>query len=108
MNYKKLSHVVWDCKYHLVVVPKYRYKVFDQEVRKAVKEELKKPLQSEIIHFLLRHNIAHSEDIESSTCLSKKLKENAKELQKYFHNLTFSEIYERTRGVLYDIEKELA
>ena len=42
MNYKKLSHVVWDCKYHLVVVPKYRYKVFDQEVRKAVKEELKK------------------------------------------------------------------
>ncbi len=41
MNYKKLSHVVWDCKYHLVVVPKYSCKVFDQEVRKAVKKEFK-------------------------------------------------------------------
>ncbi len=38
---KKLSHLVWDCKYHLVVVPKHRYKVFDQEVRKTVKEKFK-------------------------------------------------------------------
>jgi|TARA_B100000315_G_scaffold250741_1_gene284168 putative transposase len=42
MSKFKLAHVVWDCKYHIVLVPKYRYKVFDREVREAVKEELKK------------------------------------------------------------------
>ena len=29
-------------KYHIVLVPKYSYKVFDREVRQAVKGELKK------------------------------------------------------------------
>ena len=42
MSKNKLAHVVWDCKYHIVLVSKYRYKVFDREVRQAVKEELKK------------------------------------------------------------------
>ncbi|MCK5673674.1 MAG: IS200/IS605 family transposase, partial [Spirochaetales bacterium] len=42
MSKFKLAHVVWDCKYHIVLVPKYRYKVFNQEVREAVKDELKK------------------------------------------------------------------
>jgi len=42
MSKNKLAHVVWECKYHIVLVPKYRYKVFDREVRQAVKEELKK------------------------------------------------------------------
>ncbi len=43
MSKNKLAHVVWDClKYHIVLVPKYWYKVFDREVRQVVKEELKK------------------------------------------------------------------
>ena len=42
MSYKKLSHVVWECKYHIVIVPKYRYNVFSREVKEAVKDELKK------------------------------------------------------------------
>ena len=42
MSVNKLSHVVWDCKYHIVIVPKYRYKFFDREVREAVKDEIKK------------------------------------------------------------------
>ena len=42
MGINKLSHVVWDCKYHIVIVPKYRYKVFSREIREAVKDELKK------------------------------------------------------------------
>ena len=37
-----LAHVVWDCKYHIVLVPKYRYSVFTKEVKDAVKEEIKK------------------------------------------------------------------
>ena len=34
--------MVWDCKYHIVLVPKYRYKVFDREVKRAVREEIRK------------------------------------------------------------------
>ena len=42
MSTRKLAHVVWDCKYHIVLVPKYRYKVFTKEIKEAVKTELKK------------------------------------------------------------------
>ena len=42
MSYQKLSHVVWDCKYHLVIVPKYRYKIFDTPLKIAVRNEIKK------------------------------------------------------------------
>jgi putative transposase len=42
MDTNKLAHVVWECKYHLVLVPKYRYKVFTTEVKEAVRDEIKK------------------------------------------------------------------
>jgi putative transposase len=42
MSKNKLAHVVWECKYHIVLVPKYRYKVFEKEIREAVRNELKK------------------------------------------------------------------
>ena len=42
MSINKLSHVVWECKYHIVLVPKYRYKVFSREIRESVKDELRK------------------------------------------------------------------
>src|SRR5271157_3916433 len=42
MDRNSLSHVVWDCKYHIVLVPKYRYKVFEKEIKEAVRDELKK------------------------------------------------------------------
>lgn len=42
MSSYKLAHVVWDCKYHIVLVPKYRYGVFRKEVREAVREEIRK------------------------------------------------------------------
>ena len=33
MSYESLSHSRWDCKYHLVFVPKYRKKVFYGKIR---------------------------------------------------------------------------
>ncbi len=57
MSKFKLAHVVWDCKYHIVLVPKYRYTVFNQEVRESVKDELKK----------LRFIILHHVDLSSNT-----------------------------------------
>lgn len=35
-GYSKLSHVMWDCKYHVVMVPKYRKKVFYGGLRREI------------------------------------------------------------------------
>ena len=39
-RFQKLSHVIWPCQYHIVWVPKYRYKVLKgkigEEVRKTI------------------------------------------------------------------------
>ena len=37
-EYGTLSHTTWDCKYHVVFIPKYRGKVLYQELRKALGE----------------------------------------------------------------------
>ena len=42
MSTNKLAHVIWECKYHVVLVPKYRYNTFTKEVKLAVKDEIKK------------------------------------------------------------------
>jgi putative transposase len=39
-RFQKLSHLIWHCQYHIVWVPKYRYKVLKgkigEEVRKTI------------------------------------------------------------------------
>ena len=35
-DWKSLSHVRWECKYHVVIVPKYRQKVFYGKLRKRI------------------------------------------------------------------------
>jgi len=35
-RFKKLSHAIWHCKYHIVWVPKYRYRVLNGEVGREV------------------------------------------------------------------------
>jgi len=37
-DWQSLSHVKWECKYHVVWVPKYRHKVLYGKVRKRVGE----------------------------------------------------------------------
>ncbi|MCA1600381.1 MAG: IS200/IS605 family transposase [Acidobacteria bacterium] len=39
-KYKKLSHSVWLCTYHIVFCPKYRYKVLEGKSEVAVRNEL--------------------------------------------------------------------
>ena len=34
-RFKKLSHVIWHCQYHIVWVPKYRYRVLSGEIGKV-------------------------------------------------------------------------
>jgi len=42
MDKSSLAHTKWNCKYHIVFIPKYRRKVMYGEVRKDVREILKK------------------------------------------------------------------
>ena len=35
-DWQSLSHVRWDCKYHIVIIPKYRRKVFYGKLRKQI------------------------------------------------------------------------
>ena len=37
-RFEKLSHVLWHCQYHVVWVPKYRYRILTGAVGKAVSE----------------------------------------------------------------------
>jgi putative transposase len=40
-DYKRGSHTVWDCKYHLVWTTKYRYQVLGGDVRQRCRELLR-------------------------------------------------------------------
>ncbi len=35
-EWKSLSHVRWECKYHVVIIPKYRRKVLYGKLRRRV------------------------------------------------------------------------
>ncbi len=51
-SYESLSHSKWDCKYHLVFIPKYRKKVLYGKIRKflgPVFRELARQRECEII-----------------------------------------------------------
>ena len=37
-RFKKLAHVVWDCKYHVVWCPKYRFRILKGDIAKSVRE----------------------------------------------------------------------
>ncbi len=39
-KYKKLSHVVYKCDYHIVWTPKYRYRVLFGEVKSLVENDI--------------------------------------------------------------------
>ena len=41
MHAKSLAHTKWNCKYHIVFAPKYRRKVFFEEKRLEVRDNMK-------------------------------------------------------------------
>jgi len=46
-DYKRGSHTVWDCKYHLVWVTKYRYEILAGDVGQRCRELLREIAQVE-------------------------------------------------------------
>jgi putative transposase len=39
-RFKKLAHLLYECKYHVVFYPKYRYKILENEVAKYVVQQI--------------------------------------------------------------------
>ena len=59
-EYESLSHTKWDCKYHVVFIPKYRRKVLYEELRRHLgdvfrKLALQKESRIEEGHLMLDH-----------------------------------------------------
>ncbi len=65
-RFSKLSHVIWHCQYHIIWVPKYRYRVLKDkvgyEVMKTIRvyserqgcEVVELNVQEDHIHFLVK------------------------------------------------------
>lgn len=54
-DWQSLSHVRWDCKYHVVIVPKYRKKVIYGKLRRQVGSILRRLCQQRGITLLEGH-----------------------------------------------------
>ncbi len=59
-SYETLKHTTWECKYHLVFIPKYRKKVLYGQLRRElgpVLRELVRQKESEVIegHLMVDH-----------------------------------------------------
>ena len=39
-RFRKLAHSLYECKYHIIFCPKYRYKILDEVVSKYVYQEI--------------------------------------------------------------------
>jgi len=39
-QFKKLAHSLYECKYHVVFCPKYRYKIIQDEIGKYVTQQI--------------------------------------------------------------------
>lgn len=61
-RFNKLSHVIWHCQYHLVWVPKYRYRVLKGEILREVQTCLEvycSQLGCEIVELNIRADHVH-------------------------------------------------
>jgi putative transposase len=51
-DFKKLAHAVWDCKYHLVWCPKYRFQILKGDVGKSMREIIRQLCQQKQIEIV--------------------------------------------------------
>ena len=57
-EWQSLSHVRWECKYHVVFVPKYRKKVLYGRTRKVVGEILRRLCRQKEVEIIEGHAMA--------------------------------------------------
>ena len=39
-RFKRLSHTVYECKYHIILCPKYRFRIFKNEIAEYTKQRI--------------------------------------------------------------------
>ncbi|WP_155321836.1 IS200/IS605 family transposase [Desulfosarcina ovata] len=44
-NFNKLAHAVWECKYHIVWCPKYRFRILKGEIGRSVRDIIRQLCQ---------------------------------------------------------------
>ena len=57
-DWQSLSHVRWDCKYHIVIVPKYRRKVFYGRMKRQIGRILRELCEQRGIVLIEGHAMA--------------------------------------------------
>ena len=57
-DWSSLSHVRWECKYHVVIVPKYRKKVFYGKKRKRIGDILRELCKQRGVDLVEGHAMA--------------------------------------------------
>lgn len=40
-DFRRLAHALWECKYHIVWCPKYRFRLLKGEIRKSIRDIVK-------------------------------------------------------------------
>jgi putative transposase len=62
-RFKKLGHSLWECRYHIVFCPKYRYRVFKNEIRQFTTNEIYRLVrqrdQMEVVELNVREDHVH-------------------------------------------------
>jgi len=62
-RFKKLSHTIYECKYHVVVCPKYRHRIFTREVGEYAKQQIytlsKHKDMVEVMELKIQHDHIH-------------------------------------------------
>lgn len=51
-DFKRLAHAVWDCKYHIVWCPKYRFQILKGEVGQSMREIIRELCRQKQIEIL--------------------------------------------------------
>ena len=58
-DWRNLSHVRWECMYHLVITPKYRKKVFYGRMRSQIGEILRNLCKQRGVELLEGHAMVY-------------------------------------------------
>ena len=61
-RFKKLSHVIWHCQFHIVWVPKYRYRVLNGKIGEEVRKNIiiqSERLNCEIVELSVQDDHVH-------------------------------------------------
>ena len=67
-KFKKLTHTIYECKYHFVFCPKYRYRIFKDELAEYTKQQnyQNRLLHTLFLQLLVFSIVEHSEAEEVS------------------------------------------